>query len=328
MISFFPFQTMFLFTLISGTLTAISAPSWFLAWFGLEINLLSFIPLITSSTTNQEAEGAMKYFLSQATGSTLLLIGSVLAPSNATFILVLGLLIKLGLPPGHFWFPMVMGTLPWATCILLTTWQKVAPLTLLTFTPSTTFPLLGVVAGAASILGASGHNQSQISPLLAYSSIGHLGWMLMLSTVSPNTTIIYFVMYSLITLTIMLLLAISSSQSLYSLSGPLQDQGPSKILTASLLLSLAGLPPLLGFMPKLLTLNALAQSSLLIASMPLILGSLTNLFYYLSFSFILLLPMTVKQQTTLQPPTTFPLPLAFLIMLSLAASPLLPAFFM
>nr|AWK60889.1 NADH dehydrogenase subunit 2 [Sipunculus nudus] len=320
MISFFPFQTMFLLTLISGTLIAVAAPSWFLAWLGLEVNLLSFIPLMTATTKHQEAEAATKYFLSQATGSTLLLIGSTLTPTNGTLITIFGLLIKLGVPPGHFWFPSVMNALPWASCILLATWQKIAPLSLLSFSPSlTTSPMLPMIAAASSLLGGfMGMNQSQLRPLLAYSSIGHLGWMIMLSTISPNMTMTYFIIYATISVTIMSTLSLASLTSLYSLSSPLQENRTLKLLLTALLLSLGGLPPFLGFMPKLLTLHAFATSSLLLITLPLILGSLINLFYYLSFSFTLILPTNTTQLTT--QPTTMKTPLLLSIMITLSLS--------
>nr|AMA06963.1 NADH dehydrogenase subunit 2 [Sipunculus nudus] len=328
MISFFPFQTMFLSTLFSGTLIALAAPSWFLAWLGLEVNLLSFIPLMTATAGRQETEGATKYFLSQATGSTLILIGSTLPPLENTLIIVFGLLIKLGVPPGHFWFPSVMASLPWTSCILLATWQKVAPLSLMAFSCSlTTSAFLFIIAAGSSLLGGfMGMNQSQLRPLLAYSSIGHLGWMIMLSTVSPNAAATYFVIYSTISITIMLMLSLSSLNSLHSLSSPLNSSAPLKLLLTTLLLSLGGLPPLLGFMPKLLTLHVFAASSLLIAALPLIFGSLINLFYYLSFSFALILPTNTAQLTPRHAHTSPPLFLSILVTLSLGAGLLLPPF--
>ena len=80
-------------------------------WMGLELNLLSFIPLLRSSYYYQETEAAVKYFLVQALGRILLLLGALsinLFPlviqyySISKFILLRGLLLKLGVAPIHF----------------------------------------------------------------------------------------------------------------------------------------------------------------------------------------------------------------------------------
>ena len=85
---------------------------------GLEVNLLSFIPLIISSQFRMETERALKYFLVQAFGSGLLLfrvffyIISRYFPIYSDFslyIMIFRLIVKLGIVPFHFWLPHVMG---------------------------------------------------------------------------------------------------------------------------------------------------------------------------------------------------------------------------
>lgn len=85
---------------------------------GLEINLISFIPLIMSSQNSFETERGLKYFLSQAFGSGLLLFGlfiyiissySLVYINLGTYIMVFRIIIKIGIFPFHFWLPHVIG---------------------------------------------------------------------------------------------------------------------------------------------------------------------------------------------------------------------------
>jgi len=91
---------------------------------------MSFIPLLTSSHVNQEAEAAIKYFMAQALGRGLLLLGALsllssphlpLSPLLYNSLLIIGLLLKLGLPPCHFWFPSVISSISWPICLILAT---------------------------------------------------------------------------------------------------------------------------------------------------------------------------------------------------------------
>nr|AVW86151.1 NADH dehydrogenase subunit 2 [Panthalis oerstedi] len=307
----FPYTTLFSSTLVLGTILSISGSQWLFIWVGLELNLLSFVPLLTASRLNQETEAAMKYFLAQALGSGLLLTGglslnmaamTLLPPAAATLVLLSGLLIKLGMPPCHFWFPAVMSAVSWPLCLLLSTWQKITPMfiilhsTQLTFTPST----IMVISAAALIGGIGGLNQSALRPLLAYSSIGHMAWMLGTSICSLAASIIYFVIYIFISASLMIAIWSISSSSPLTLSLTASSSLITTHITL-LILSLGGIPPFLGFLPKWLTIQAIVPMSLSTAII-LILGSILNLLYYLNLLFILF----VKRQPTLLLPTLSP----------------------
>ena len=125
-------------TLIISSLIALSRTNWILLWIAMEINILSFIPIITISKKNQETEATIKYFIAQALGSSLILITSISQWTTSslpyTDIILRGaILLKLGIAPIHFWFPSVITSLSWISCIILATWQKLAPLIILSF---------------------------------------------------------------------------------------------------------------------------------------------------------------------------------------------------
>ena len=108
---FIPYYFFFLTTLFIGTLISISSYNWLYVWIGLEINLISFIPLVISSGIDRETESRLKYFLVQAMGSGLLLFGSLVlirSPNSiipgwvATYMIIFSLIIKLGIAPFQY----------------------------------------------------------------------------------------------------------------------------------------------------------------------------------------------------------------------------------
>lgn len=280
-----PFTSLFASTLILGVFLALTSNNWLSTWIGLELNLYSFIPLLLQSTLNQEKEAAVKYFLVQALASTLILLGALSINYITTpyLLFILAMVIKLGIAPCHFWLPPVINSLSWAICLILATIQKIAPIFLLTQTlsPNSTIVTTFVSAIRAMTGAIGGLNQTQIRAILAYSSIGHIGWITARTLTSPLITIIYFTAYLLIVSSILLPLnTLSLSSSDYPLN-PSPNQKNIKIILIINLLSLGGLPPLFGFFPKMLLLAALLNNILYTLRLILILCTTLNLYYYL-----------------------------------------------
>lgn len=331
MLTLLPSSTIFLITLTSGTLICISSPQWLFAWIGLEVNLLSFIPLILQTQIFQETEAAIKYFLVQALGSGLLLLGrltnlipqffldSINVPS---LIILTSLLIKIGAAPLHYWFPGVISSLSWPLCIILTTWQKIAPLLILSLLSApTTFilPLLAILGAVVGGLG--GINQIQIRPLLAYSSVGHIGWILASLWINQSRTILYLSLY--ITISVALITSLwSSSLFIRNVSNITQLPPLLLLRTIILLLSLGGLPPFLGFFPKWVVLQQLVPGASIRVALLILGGALINLFYYLTIAIFLFLrsPRNLVHRNYSYPSRPLILTLGAL---TLGASPLL-----
>lgn len=307
-----PYINFFFFTIASSTIIAISSSHWLIVWLSLEINMISFIPIVCSSNWFQEQEGGLKYLLFQAFGSSLLLISTVW-PAIYTLGL-LGLLLKLGAAPFHFWFPQVIKSLSWGAAALLITWQKIAPLSLVIFSFSNQSSLLLLIGTVGAFVGgAGGLAQTHFRALLAYSSISHIGWIIATSTAAPFIAIIYFLFYLFISLPI-----IWSSFSAFT--GSISKKPTTKAhfllsLTLPCVLSLSGLPPFTGFFPKII---ALFTFSSFIVPLLLILGSLINLAYYLNFFFSFFF-----HRSTFTAPPSSPAPSFFLTGLStLACTPI------
>ena len=308
----YPFFSLFLFTLFGRTLIALSSFHWIIVWIALELNIISFIPLMSSTNWRQESEAALKYLLFQAFGSRILLLGM---SSRINYFILFGLIIKLGAAPFHFWFPSVIKGISWPIAAILITWQKIAPICLIISSFSNLKPALLRAGLVRAIVGAiGGFNQTHLRPLLAYSSIGHIGWILATSSTSPSISLFYLVSYILISIPIIWTAFISNIQKLKSTSS--LSSSNSSLLILPLLISLGGLPPLIGFIPKLLAL--LSFSSILVPFI-LIISSLINLSYYLNL-FIVSFLNTPSTKLKLPTPQT-PFTLSFIRLLAISPLP-------
>lgn len=325
MLSYTPFISIMIIILITRTLLTATAPNWLTAWVILEINILRFIPIILQSKSNQETEAAIKYFLSQALGSILLLLGSsiliraLINKRVAAIILITSLLLKLGAAPCHLWFPSVITSLSWINCFLLSTWQKIAPLILLSFSyiagsiPKQT--ALIAVRGT-TIGGIIGLNQTNLRTILAYSSIRHLGWIIILSN-TPTICITYLVLYFVTVTPIFLLITYSNIKTTTQINTNQKTKSTYLILLV-LICSLAGIPPLTGFIPKLIAIYTLIPTHY-IALLLILIGSFINLYFYLNVAFRAnMQPLFVKTNKSHKTPT------ATLIILSTSTLGALP----
>nr|WBQ42681.1 NADH dehydrogenase subunit 2 [Nereididae sp. SIO BIC A9836] len=306
-----PSSLLFLTTLILGTLITLSSTNWMYLWMGMELNLLSFIPIIAASQSFQETEASVKYFIIQAVGSGIMLTAGIMSMNpiiNSKFSIIINLLfiismvMKLGMAPFHQWMPHVMSSVSWTNCIILSTWQKISPLFMLMFiTPhKMSQPLLIMAALSAIVGGVGGLNQSQMRALLAYSSIGHMAWMTSTITLMPSTTIIYLMIYMAITISLMMFFIFSHMLQGRPNTSMMNMNKNSFMMMIIIMFSLGGLPPLLGFIPKWLVINSMMLNGQYWIMVALITGSLISLFYYLNmmFNFMLTPPQISKHTKT------------------------------
>nr|WHM51927.1 NADH dehydrogenase subunit 2 [Anacanthotermes sp. A MLW-2022a] len=286
-------KILLLSTLMSGILISISSSSWFGAWMGLEINLLSFIPLMMNQNNIYTTESSIKYFIVQAAASSSLLFlvlmktmtesMTPLPESNYSSIIInTPLLLKSGAAPFHWWFPGVMEGLDWSNCLLLMTVQKMAPLMLISYQTSTQMTFLTTIILASAIVGAiGGMNQTSLRKIMTYSSINHTGWMLAAMTISENLWITYFAIYSLLTTTVVTIIKPFNSSFINQLMLTNKKNTLTKIMLFMTLLSLGGLPPFLGFLPKWITIQAMINNSMTAVATIMVTMSVMTLYYYL-----------------------------------------------
>jgi len=290
-------KILFFRTLIFGSLITISSNSWLRAWIGLEINLLSFIPLIIDTNNLISTEASLKYFLTQALASSVLLFAVIISILKFNFIsqlnfnynysdliILSSLILKSGAAPFHFWFPGVIEGLSWINNLILITWQKIAPIILISYIINKSFFIFVIICSI--IIGSlGGLNQTSLRKIIAFSSINHLGWILAAIISNENLWLFYFLIYRFLSLTIVFFFNLFK---IFHINQIFSSIFLSKTLKFTLfinLLSLGGLPPFLGFLPKWIVIQQLANSyqlSLLIFITAL---TLITLYFYLRISY-------------------------------------------
>nr|UOF70413.1 NADH dehydrogenase subunit 2 [Tropostreptus hamatus] len=293
-------KSMPLFFVFCGTMITLTSSSWLMAWAGLEVNMMAFIPIILTHNKLSN-ESALKYFLVQTSGSIIIFFSTILLMNThimnsmdmtnlmTSSMIPMALVLKLGAAPAHFWFPQVMEGLNWFASMMLLTWQKIAPLFLMTTHNLSSLFMYLVVLLSSAVGALGGLNQLLLRKMLAYSSINHLAWMIMSTLISINILFTYFIVYSLITLTIILILL---SNNFIHLTQLMNNHYSLSLISVGLflnLLSLGGLPPFIGFLPKWLVLTALTSSPLFLLSVFLVLCSVLTLYFYMRVSFNLLM---------------------------------------
>nr|YP_009545527.1 NADH dehydrogenase subunit 2 [Metapenaeopsis barbata]AYO45605.1 NADH dehydrogenase subunit 2 [Metapenaeopsis barbata] len=292
-------QILFISTLLLGTTLSISSTSWFGAWIGLELNLLSFIPLISSKNNQYSSEAALKYFLIQALGSSIIIMSASLmlfTTEPTSTLMTIALLLKAGAAPFHFWFPSVMEGLQWPQAIVLMTVQKIAPLSLLSYLVSTsTQPIfLSAIILSALIGAVGGINQTLLRKIMAYSSINHMAWMLTAILISETSWLLYFVFYSFVASSIALLFNYQDSFHISHVFNHTSSSPKIKVITFMSLLSLGGLPPFTGFIPKWFIIQEMIASSFFFTLFIMLMSALLTLFYYLRISISALMVLSPK----------------------------------
>nr|YP_009162945.1 NADH dehydrogenase subunit 2 [Uroteuthis duvaucelii]AKT93703.1 NADH dehydrogenase subunit 2 [Uroteuthis duvaucelii] len=321
---FFPSNFLFIMIMFMGTLFSLSSSHWLTMWMGLELNLMGFLPLMNIKGKTLEAEASIKYFIIQSMSSSILIISyiimyayslswySMFTNNTISTFIMLSLIMKLGGAPLHFWLPSITKQMSWMILFLLLTWQKVAPLFMLSLI-NTNYTSLIIISVISTITGSiMALNQTNIQLIMTYSSISHLGWMLSMILINSALTLMYFIIYIIISLPLMNILSSNLGNQLFMLS---QKNKSNSMVSISLILSLGGLPPLLGFMSKLTILISLIETKMLMMTLLLLMGTLISLYFYLNMALMLMIKsyMMIENNKTHKPYN-------FMIMLNLFSS--------
>nr|NP_795847.1 NADH dehydrogenase subunit 2 [Opisthoproctus soleatus]BAC58252.1 NADH dehydrogenase subunit 2 [Opisthoproctus soleatus] len=327
-----------------GTMLTFASSHWLLAWMGLEINTLAIIPLMARHHHPRAVEATTKYFLTQATAAATILFASTtnawlvgewdilqLSHPLATTATMLALALKIGLAPFHFWLPEVLQGLDLTTGLILSTWQKLGPFALiLQMAPASNSTLLILIGLLSTLVGGwGGLNQTQLRKILAYSSIAHLGWMILIIQFAPSLALLNFVLYLIMTSATFLSFKTSTATNINMLALSWTKTPILATLTTLALLSLGGLPPFTGFMPKWLILQELTKQELPLTATLLALSALLSLYFYLRLCYSMTLTLSPATLNTTSPwrlSSTQPaLPLSLTMIGTLTLLPLTPA---
>jgi len=246
-------------------------------WLRLEISLLGFIPLFNFRRL-LETEGLIKYFIVQAVGSRVFLVGVVRA---SRIIILAGFLLKLGIFPFFFWVPQVIASITWFGCFVVSTIQKL-PGILSLFSPLFTLKRGGdrliILSASLSVIRGRviGLNQRDMRNLIAYSSVSQRSHLVICLYIRFTLFFLYTAVYFLI-----------SGITFYTFDRgkffKLKDvRGEERFKINFLVLCLMGIPPLPIFYVKIFMLLFLARrSSGILVSIIFLARIIISSFFYL-----------------------------------------------
>nr|ACJ35391.1 NADH dehydrogenase subunit 2 [Platyrrhinus masu] len=332
-------------TVILGTTIVMTSSHWLMVWIGFEMNMLAIIPVLMKTHHPRSTEAATKYFLTQATASMLLMLAVIInllysgqwtvtnmMNPTASTILTLALTMKLGLSPFHFWVPEVTQGVPLSSGLILLTWQKLAPLSILyMISPNINSDLLLTMSILSILIGGwGGLNQTQLRKIMAYSSIAHMGWMTAILIYNPTMTLLNLTIYIMMTLTMFMLLINTTTTTTLSLAHTWNKTPLTTIIILTTLLSLGGLPPLTGFMPKWMIIQELTKNNNIILPTFMAVTALLNLYFYMRLTYstsLTMFPTTnntkIKWHFHNTKQTMFLSPLTIMSTMTLPLAPLL-----
>ena len=310
---------------VTGMMVMASAANLMTLYLGLELQSLALYVLAAFARDNvRSSEAGLKYFVLGALASGLLLYGISLVygfsgtmdfaalakalsqPADASpglivgivFVLV-GLAFKISAVPFHMWTPDVYEGSPTPVTVFFSTAPKVAAMALLLRTMATPFghlliawqQLIVLVSIASMLLGSlAAIGQHNIKRLMAYSSIGHMGYALIgLAVGTPEGirgVLIYLVVYVFMSAgTFACIIAMRrrgrALEEISDLSGLARTDPGLALALAVFMFSMAGIPPLSGFFGKLYVFLAAVQGGMWTLAVIGVLTSVIGAYYYL-----------------------------------------------
>ncbi|MDC0205469.1 NADH-quinone oxidoreductase subunit NuoN [Pelagibacteraceae bacterium] len=305
-----------------GMIIMISSYDLIIFYLGLELQSLSLYILASFKSDDEKStESGLKYFVLSALASGLLLYGSSLvygftgstnfeiisenldkynpgAVFGIVFIIV-GLAFKISAVPFHMWTPDVYEGSPTSVTSFFAIVPKIAALTV--FIRFMYVPFVNIVDQWQSIIiflsiasmilgGVAAIGQKNIKRLLAYSSIGHMGYALAglaTATISGmQSTIIYLIIYLVMNVAIFGCVFMMRRENIFyedinDLSGMSKNHPLLAVCFLITLFSLAGIPPLAGFFAKFYIFMAVIESKMYMLAIIGLLTTVVSAFYYL-----------------------------------------------
>lgn len=318
------FYTLSLFSLL-GVMLLISAGSLVMVYLGLELISLSMYALVAFRRESRlGSEAAMKYFVLGSMASGMLLYGmsmiygatgslnlvdiaqAVQARGANDVMLVFGLVFitvgvafKFGLVPFHMWIPDVYHGAPAMVTLIISSVPKLAAFAMIYRLLQSGLGdlhvhwqgMLEVLACLSIILGnLSAIMQTNIKRMLAYSTISHMGFvmlgMLPGSAYGFGASMYYVIVYAIMSVASFAMIIVLSNngveaENLDDFKGLNQRQPYYAAIMGLVMFSMAGVPPMVGFFAKFLVIKAVIDAGMMWLAIVAVIFAVVGAFYYL-----------------------------------------------
>ena len=330
----------FLLTALLGSAVLVCSNNLASLFIGIELLSISLYILIAYPCSKQNLEAGIKYFVTTAVAMAFLLFGmaliygatktmqfkgisSVVTGSNQPVpkmfmmgagLFLIGLFFKLAVVPFHFWIPDVFEGSSAPVTGFLATVSKGAVFAVLAryFSAidivgnNSLFYMLGSIAVVSMFLGnITALLQDNVKRILAYSSIGHFGYLLITVIAGGSTgleaSVFYLTAYFITILTAFSIITFLSSgesefENIEDYKGLASRHPFFSAGLATAMFSLAGIPLTAGFIAKFYVITAGAKTQLWVLLAILVINSVIGLFYYLRIAVYLYLPSATKPE--------------------------------
>lgn len=334
-------HTVMILFMVTGVCVMVSSNHFIMLYVGMEIQALSAYTLtMMQRKSSFAAEAGVKYFILGSLASVVYLFGvsyiygasgtlyfhalteyaSVSTAMIGMVLILSAFFFKLGLFPFHQWVPDVYQGASTPTTAILSKVPKVVGVAVLIrllvgpfhdlLRESAFETVIGLISATSMIVGAVVPIvQTHLKRLLAYSAIGHMGFMLIglygLSADGIAAAIAYVLIYGLTTIMVFVCMMSLKGKSMNSdelddidihyLSGLAQVRPKHAFTLAVCFLSMAGVPPLIGFFPKLLLIQHALTSKAVVLTGVAVTTTIIGLFYYLRLIKLMYMDVPGKQ---------------------------------
>ena len=272
----------FYFLIIISIIISLRVSSNLLIWISLELNILRFLPVI-SSKENIEMENSIKYFLIQRWASVIFLIRFFffyIINNNFSILINLRLFIKLGMRPFHSWFISILKTSSLNTLFILSTIQKIIPLIIIFNIKVNNILIFTIILLTLIFILRLLPSTININKVLALSSINNVIWLIIRTLLSLKIILLFIVIYMYIILGVVRIYNFYRLNVFYQINSIVFLD---KFIILIVFISLGGMPPMLGFLRKIIILKIIINNSLrIILIFTIVISSLTLLYFYLS----------------------------------------------
>ena len=291
-----------------GSIVLISCDNFITLYLGLELQTFSVFILIAKNRLSiKSSEAALKYFILGTLSSGFFLLGitllfligaslnikDLIINSNETIVdfslglILLSFCFKLGLFPLHFWIPDIYEGSSWDIISLIATLPKISMLSVFIQILINSGLILSVSL-VSIIIGTLGSlNQTKTKRLLGYSSISHMGFIMLGYSIFNNygfttaSLYLFFYMITMLSIFILIIYSLNKSKYIIEISYLKYINKTFSITLILLILSIAGIPPLSGFISKWFLLWNTMNFGFIYSSFIVILFSAVGAGYYM-----------------------------------------------
>nr|UBS91930.1 NADH dehydrogenase subunit 2 [Anagonalia melichari] len=283
-------KMLFYTTMIIGVMVCISSNNWMMIWSGLEMSLMSFLPIMIG-TNLLSSESMMKYFIIQSLSSSLLMAGLIFIMMNKemNFIIMISLMLKIGMSPFHNWVLSVIEGLDLKSIFFLLTLMKISPMMIMSYMKE----MIWISVFISLIVGAIfGINQNSMRKILGYSSIFNIGFVC--SCINEMSMwVTYMIIYSFMLLSLIFMIF---KLNIYYLNQIMINEFDFKIKISFwlIMMSFGGVPPFLGFMNKLMVFEYMIMNNQYFLLIIMIISSLIVMFYYIRMTYLSIMMSSIS----------------------------------